>query len=120
MRYAFFALLLLMLIGSACTTDSNKLTRVDINSINVPDGFNFETVRPTDVFVTGLYKQTVRIYDIEGNLLLRGLVDPINGLHSKLTLPYTVKQVRIVYGEVETIKPVGSASYIEHSFLPVD
>ncbi len=120
MKYASILIMLLVLISAGCTSDSNKLTKVDINTLNVPEGFNFETVRPVDVFITGLYKQTVKIYDMDGNLLVRGLVDPIYGIHSKVTLPFATKQVKIVYGEDQIVKNIGSSSFIEHSFLPVD
>ncbi|MDZ4122006.1 MAG: hypothetical protein U1C33_06265 [Candidatus Cloacimonadaceae bacterium] len=118
MKLIIASFVLVALFVAGCSSDSDKLTKVDINTINVSEDFNYETSRPVDVLISGLFKQTVKIYSMDNELLMRGLVHPINGLHSKITLAYTVKKVRIEYGEESATVDVTDGNYIEHSFLP--
>ncbi len=118
MKYIGLILIVIALVSIGCTETSDKLTKVDINTLTVPADFNYETARPVDVFVSGLYKQVVRVYSPSGDLLVRGLVDPVFGLHSKISLPYTTKNVKIVYGEEEVTTIVKAGNIIEYSFLP--
>ncbi|MDD2332019.1 MAG: hypothetical protein PHI68_05135 [Candidatus Cloacimonetes bacterium] len=117
MRYIILiAFLSLILWG--CSEKKDGLTKVDINTLNVPDSFSYETVRPVDIFISGLYKQTVRIYGPNEQLLVKGLVDPLNGLHTKINIPYTVESVKIEYGDEVANVSIGTGNMLDHSFLP--
>lgn len=120
MKYLLLAMMIVLLALIGCTKDADKLTKVDINTLNVADEFNYETARPVDIFITGLYKQSVKISTQEGVLLTRGLVDPVYGLHTKVSLPFTVKKVVITYGSESATINVSNGNIIEHSFLPVN
>jgi len=85
----------LFLVG--CEDKKATLTAVDVSDLKVPDSFNYETSHQVNVAIQGDYKLPVTITTVEGKVLYRGLLQPANGLAAKLTLPYTVKKVVIIY-----------------------
>lgn len=119
MKVMAILLIILALVLSACSDKAAKLTNSEINSLQVSDDFDFQTTRSVDISIRGMYLQTVKIYTTNDVLLFRGLVDPEIGLCSRIVLPYSVKQVKLVYGESEETVKVSTSNRIDYSFYRV-
>lgn len=103
------ALMLLALLS--CTDKNEQLTEVNIQELNVPDSFNYETMRTVTFNVEALYFRTVKISTRDGEVLYTGMLNPGTGLQTKLSLPYATKNYTLTYGDISYPITVSGSSF---------
>ena len=104
---------LALLFLAACSEESNKLTQVDMNNLNVPGDFNYDMNNQVLVELQGPWRLPVYIKTTSGNLLFKAQLNPATGLNTRLTLPKTIRQVIVQYQMYEQTIDVtgGSLAY---------
>ncbi|PKN78688.1 MAG: hypothetical protein CVU48_07605 [Candidatus Cloacimonetes bacterium HGW-Cloacimonetes-1] len=109
--------IMLALAGTGCENKADNLTQVKMETLVVPDGFNYETSRTVTVLAQGLYKSSISITTLDGLELSKGLLDPVNGFSSLITIPRgTAKLIMNYNGESVTVKVIDDV--LEYSFIP--
>lgn len=114
----FIAILMtvLILLSVGCTDKAEKLTEVKIKDLNVPQDFDFETMRSVTVNLQGSFRLPVTISTETGEVLYRAMMSPTTGLNTKLTLPSAYKKVVLTYHtQVVTVKVTGNT--LSYSFI---
>ncbi|MDZ4122461.1 MAG: hypothetical protein U1C33_08560, partial [Candidatus Cloacimonadaceae bacterium] len=113
MKYIVLLLALsMLLLISACSNKEDKLTAVDINSLNIPQDFDYDMSRNVSINLQGAFHLPVTIASKDGNVLLRTMMNPETGLQTKLTFPSSIKQVVLKYQRHEVtvnVSPNGIA-----------
>ncbi len=100
------ALSMLLLVG-ACSDKEEKLTAVEMNSLNVPQDFNYEMSRNVNINLQGAFHLPVTIATKDGNVLLKTMMNPENGVQTMLTFPSSIKQVVLKYQRHEVTVSIG-------------
>ncbi|MCF7911744.1 MAG: LruC domain-containing protein [Candidatus Cloacimonetes bacterium] len=120
----FFSLqlmsLALLMIGCSTSNDPvNNDTKV-MTDLVIADDFNFTTHRDVEVSFRAFYTGVFYIYDLEDNLLKKGLVKIDEGYQGTVSIPNDVNEVRLAFSEVEDLEAIYQIvnNEIIHDFYP--
>ncbi len=103
---------LISVVSFSCSREAEKptITKVNMQDLNVPNGFKYETARTFNINLSGSISSPVTVKDPDDNALFRGMLNPERGINTKITLPYLVTQLKLEYlGRVYTIPVSGSS-----------
>lgn len=123
-KIKIFGLLLILsvLLISCTSTDNDEMINKDVTDLVIEDDFNFTTHREVEVNLNAFYTGVFYIYDLEDNLLKKGLVDIYEGYQGVASIPNDVNEVRLVYSEVEELEAIYEIvdNTIDYNFYPSD
>ncbi|MCF7920865.1 MAG: LruC domain-containing protein [Candidatus Cloacimonetes bacterium] len=115
-----FLLILSVLLISCSTNNDNEITDKEMTDLVISEDFNFTTHRDVEVNLRAFYSGVFYIYDLNDNLLKKGLIDIQDGYHGIISIPNDISNVKLVYSEVEDME----ADYeiinntIDYNFYP--
>ncbi|MDD2331699.1 MAG: hypothetical protein PHI68_03490 [Candidatus Cloacimonetes bacterium] len=107
----FSVAFLIAMVFTGCSRDDKpEITKVNMDELNVPSGFRYETARTFSVNLSGSFLSPITIKDTDDNVLFRGLLKPEKGISTKITLPYLTNQLVLEYmGKAYTLPSTGSS-----------
>jgi LruC domain-containing protein len=119
--YRIFILLsfAIMIISCSSSDDPTNNTK-DMTDLVIADDFNFTTYRDVEVSFNAFYTGVFYIYDMEDNLLKKGLVDIHNGYNETISIANDISDVKLSFSEVEDLEALYSIvdNQIVHNFYP--
>ncbi|NLN36027.1 MAG: hypothetical protein GX157_08570 [Candidatus Cloacimonetes bacterium] len=103
-KILLFALIVMLVLISACDDSKTKLTEVDMQDLVVPQSFNYEMTGSVDVDLKGSWRIPLFIKTTSGALLFKAQMNPLTGINTSLVLPKTITEVVVEYHSIsETI-----------------
>ncbi|MDD4814432.1 MAG: hypothetical protein PHQ29_02995 [Candidatus Cloacimonetes bacterium] len=103
-KILLFALIVMLVLISACDDSKTKLTEVDMQDLVVPQSFNYEMTGSVDVDLKGSWRIPLFIKTTSGALLFKAQMNPETGINTSLVIPKTIKEVVVEYQSIsETI-----------------
>ena len=113
-KILLFALIVMLVLISACDDSKTKLTEVDMQDLVVPQSFNYEMTGSVDVDLKGSWRIPLFIKTTSGALLFKAQMNPETGINTSLVIPKTIKEVVVEYQSIsETISVSGGTLYYD-------
>lgn len=100
----------IMLLLTACSEKADNLVEVDMNNLEVPQGFNYDMSRNVAVDIQGAYRLPLTIKSTDGVVLFRAYLNPATGINTQLNLPSTIKSVVVLYQRFEQTVSISNNS----------
>jgi len=120
--WLFIILSFTLAIISCSSSDNNVTNTKEMTDLVIADDFNFTTHRDVEVTFRALYAGVFYIYDMEDNLIKKGLIDLNDGYHGIVSIPNDVNDVKLRFSEVENLEDVYTITdnIIDYDFYPPD
>jgi LruC domain-containing protein len=119
--WLFIILSFALAIVSCSTSDNNVTETKEMTDLVIADDFSFTTHRDVEVTFRALYAGVFYIYDMEDNLIKKGLIDLNDGYHGIVSIPNDVNDVKLRFSEVEDLEDTYTITgdIIEYDFYPL-